>query len=105
MAKKKNIPLENQKIMRKTIVLLSTIYVAYICNDGKEKEKLKKLYLQNEKKAIEASDLSNVIKEKRGENKIVLNTENIELPVVTKKSFIENLISKIIITFLETISK
>ncbi len=50
-----NTPLEKQNILRMTAVILSTLYLMYICEDNDEKQKLKKLYEENEQKYNEES--------------------------------------------------
>lgn len=45
-----NVPLEKQKIHRRTAVLLSDLYLMFICNDDREKESLIKIYRKNEEK-------------------------------------------------------
>lgn len=88
----KNLPFENQKIMRKTIVFLSTIYVTYLCNNEDEKKKLKTICLENEKKSVVTGDLNNLVSYKKER----IESENIEnLSLTTKKSFMSDLIKKI----------
>ena len=49
------LPLESQNILRMTAVILSTIYLMYICEDDLEKQELKALYEENEQKYNEES--------------------------------------------------
>ncbi|MBQ8298752.1 MAG: hypothetical protein IJX99_02615 [Clostridia bacterium] len=44
----KNEALENQRMLRKTAVILSTLYIMYMCDDNDEKSYLKALYEANE---------------------------------------------------------
>lgn len=43
-----NLKLEEQKILRDTAVLFSTLYLMYVCKDNKEKSRLKLIYEENE---------------------------------------------------------
>lgn len=43
-----NEALENQRMLRKTAVVLSTLYIMYMCDDNEEKSFLKMLYEANE---------------------------------------------------------
>lgn len=43
-----NIPLENQKIKRDSIAMIALFHLNYWCDTQEEKDKLKKLYSQNE---------------------------------------------------------
>lgn len=43
-----NLPLEEQKVLKRTSALLSIIYLMYLCDDIEEKKELKALYEENE---------------------------------------------------------
>lgn len=46
----KNLKLEEQKLTRQTIILFSSLYYLYICENINEKERLKNIYIENERK-------------------------------------------------------
>ena len=48
---KKNIPLKEQNLRRKTIAIISSLYLQYWCIDMSKKEELLKTYKNNEIKA------------------------------------------------------
>ena len=101
----KNVPLEEQKIIKNTTKLLSILYITYICKDENEKKELIKTYstIQEEKDSQYLDDLFKnrkedfeKIKQKREEQK-QNNQTNQNLPTSKTKIFyrIRNLIEKI----------
>lgn len=48
----KSKPLREQMLSKKGAELLSLLYLTYICENQEEKEKLKKIYKENENKKI-----------------------------------------------------
>ena len=99
----KNIPLEEQKILKETTKLLSILYLTYICKDKDEKNEIIKIYEETQrKKDKEYSD--NLFKTKKQDSN-KLNEENIskknntdvKLPIPkTKISYkIKNVIRRI----------
>lgn len=44
-----NIPLKTQSLKRETLSILAMLNLNYLCTDNKEKERLKKRYIENEK--------------------------------------------------------
>lgn len=75
--------LEYQPMKRQTAILLSNIYLKYICLDKYERERLKKIYIENGEKLrnIDYSKLLN----RHVEEKVVNNTDN-ELLVPQKQN-------------------
>ena len=47
-----NKTLEEQVSSKETAILLSTLYLMYICDDINEKQELKKIYTENEKNQL-----------------------------------------------------
>lgn len=83
-----NLKLEEQKMLRQTAVLISTLYLMYICEDDAEKENLKLIYTQNETKNIGNNSLEDVISKKEN----MINNEKEELTLVPKKdTFIDKI--------------
>lgn len=60
----KDILLEEQLLSKPGAKLLSVIYLNYICDDLEEKNKLKKIYEENELKYATKNNLSKEIKKK-----------------------------------------
>lgn len=57
-------PLDKQKLSKKSIIMLVALYYKYICKDKDEKEKIKIILQENEKKAItQAEDKLNNLKD------------------------------------------
>lgn len=52
-----NLPLEEQKVLKRTSALLSIIYLMYLCDDIEEKKELKLLYEENEIKSDEETKI------------------------------------------------
>lgn len=50
---KENVPLSKQRLTRQTIILLTSLYFLYICEDEAEKENLRRIYVENEEKKRE----------------------------------------------------
>lgn len=45
-----NIPVEEQNLKEETLALIALLYIKYICEDEEEKQNLKKIYAENERK-------------------------------------------------------
>ena len=95
-----NLKLEEQKITRQTIILFTSLYFMYICEDNTEKEKLKKIYIENEKRHNEETmnKLNNLNERpnsfelsEKPKNK---NTET-QMIYVKNENFIQKIIRKI----------
>lgn len=55
-----NLELYEQKISKETAIMFSAIYLMYICDDEKEKEELREIYIKNEediKKYLNNTDI------------------------------------------------
>ena len=71
-----NLMLEEQNITKETAVLLSTIYLMYICEDQEEKEELKQIYENNEETLKQ--NRKNSLEEVLGKKEEVVQLVNIE---------------------------
>ena len=69
-----NLKLEEQNITRETSILLSVLYLMYICEDDKEKQKLKSIYMENEKKIQYKNEFEYYIKNINNENIVESNS-------------------------------
>lgn len=86
-----NIPIKEQKLKEKTLTLISILYLKYWCEDEDEKEKLKKVYINNEIK------YQNELKEKYDTDifknkKINKSSNNLELVEYKKTSIFKKFI-------------
>ena len=90
----KDILLEKQLLTKTGAELLSVIYLNFICDNLEEKNKLKKIYEENELKYAPKNNLSEVIKKKEDciENNNFVEIKNKENILPIKK---EKLIDKI----------
>lgn len=96
---------KSQLLTKNGAELLSVIYLTYICNNLNEKNKLKKIYEENEKKYVPKNSLSEVFeKEEKNEednkNKEAKGKDNI-LPLKEKKltNKLKRIINKILKIF------
>lgn len=93
----KNLPLEQQKLQRKTLAILALLNINYWCESEEEKQELLKIYAQNdrirEKQLRERYNPDNIFSNKKG---IQEETENVTRLVKYKKeNFIKKLLNKI----------
>ena len=96
----KNIPLEEQKLERKTIAILAMLNLNYWCENEEEKQELIKAYSNNDKKRNEEIreryNPDNIFKNKHKEKEIEQITEEITAIVEYKEeNFIKKLLNKI----------
>ena len=88
-----DIPIEEQKLLRKTIAILAMINLNYWCEDEKQKQELIKIYAENDKKREaelrEKYNPDNIFKSKI--EKIVSEQALVEY----KESFFKRIINKI----------
>ncbi len=69
-----NIPLENQKLHRKTLVLLSVLNLDYWC-EPEEREEILNIYWKNEKESYVVLDEENNLMQEQLEKSLVLYKE------------------------------
>lgn len=92
--------LEEQKLTRQSIIFFSSLYYMYICDNNSEKEIIKRICQENEKKANEEtmSKLNNLNKKNssfeqtRQNENVKADEKMIELK---KENFFEKLINKV----------
>lgn len=91
----KNIPLDEQNLERKTFAILAMLNLNYWCNNEEEKQKLLKIYTENDKKREEE------LREKYNPDNIFKHIEqktvnnNVELIEYCEDNFIKKIIKKI----------
>ena len=92
------ISLTQQNLQRKTLALLAMLNLNYWCETEDEKQKLLKIYAENDKKReqelMEKYNPDNLFKNKE-DNKTISNKHNMEIIEYREKSFIQNIIQKI----------
>lgn len=96
----KNIPLEEQKLERKTIAILAMLNLNYWCENEEEKKELIRAYSNNDKKRNEEIrekyNPDNIFKNKNKEKEVEQIAEEITAIVEYKKeNFIQKLLNKI----------
>lgn len=99
---KKDIPIKEQNLKEETLALIALLNLKYWCDDEEERQRLIKIYSENEEKyneILEKDKISDVIfktnEEKEINNKKLENTYNVGVVKYRKKSFFEKLIEKI----------
>ena len=80
-----NLPLEDQKLHRKTLILLSVLILDYWC-DPDEREEILNIYWKNEKESYVVLD---------EENNLVPNSADTSLVLYQEESFIERIWNKL----------
>jgi len=96
-----DIPLDEQKLLRKTIAILAMLNLNYWCEDEKEKQDLIQMYAENDKKREEELrekyNPDNLFKKKDiQDEKITDNTECQEMIEYKEESFLKKILRKII---------
>ena len=85
------VPLNQQNLQRKTLAILAMLNLSYWCENEEEKQKLLKIYSENDKKKEEEMrkkyNPDNLFKEK--------NKENTQIVEYKKQSFILKILNKI----------
>lgn len=99
---KKDIPIKEQNLKEETLALIALLNLKYWCDDEEERQRLIKIYSENEEKyneILEKDKISDVIfktnEEKEINNKKLENLQNVGISKYRKKSFFEKLIEKI----------
>jgi len=93
-----NIPIESQGLKRETLAIFAMLNLNYICDDSEEKKRLKKIYVENERKYQELLkekysidnlfENSQLNEDKKAEEKID-NSKEKQLIVSKKENFIK----------------
>lgn len=78
-----NVPLDKQNVMRKTIIILAMLNLNYWCENEDEKQKLIKIYAENDIKREEE------LREKYNPDNIFKNRQTMETTETTSTALIE----------------
>lgn len=93
-----NVPIKEQALKEETLSIIALLNLQYWCDNAAEKERLEKIYADNEKKyqdmLQEKYNPDNLFKNKQSQN-LVENTEEISLVPIKEKNFILKLFDKI----------
>ena len=96
-----NVPIKNQNLKRETLAIMAFLNLKYICDDDKEKQRLLRVYKDNEKRyQDEMSAKLNHLNERRNEEVASsakeAEAENIKQPnELIKVGFFQKIINKI----------
>lgn len=97
-----NVPIKDQELKKETLSIIALLNLQYWCDNEAEKERLKKIYADNEKKyqdmLQEKYNSDNIFKNKQSQN-LVENTEETSLVSIKEKNFILKLFDKILNIF------
>lgn len=93
-----NVPIKEQALKEETLSIIALLNLQYWCDNAAEKERLEKIYADNEKKyqdmLQEKYNPDNLFKNKQSQN-LVENTEETSLVPIKEKNFILKLFDKI----------
>ena len=96
-----DIPIKEQNLKEETLALIALLNLKYICDDNKEKERLTKVYYDNDKKYQETIkekyNPDNLFKKKYNFEEGIQHEFSIETEIVEyeEKNFIQKLFNKI----------
>lgn len=97
------IPLNEQKLQKKTLVILAMLNLNYWCEDENEKKELIKLYAENDKRKEELREKYNPDNLFKKKEKIVednkINQENTQLIEYKEQNIFKKILSKIMKLF------
>lgn len=90
------VPLDKQKLTRQSIIMFSNLYYMYICKDNTERQKIKDILQENEKRQYE--EMTDRLNNLNRRESYTIKTTNIEeekkqLVEVKKESFIKKIIN------------
>lgn len=93
-----NVPIKDQALKEETLSIIALLNLQYWCDNAAEKERLEKIYADNEKKyqdiLQEKYNPDNLFKNKQSQN-LVENAEETSLVPIKEKNFILKLFDKI----------
>ena len=99
-----NIPIQEQNLKEETLALIAMLNLQYWCEDEEEKQRLKKVYSENERKyqdvLREKYNPDNLFKNKKKTNADVFSTQQMSM-VEYKKDTIFTKIKKFILSFVK----
>lgn len=99
-----NIPIQEQNLKEETLALIAMLNLQYWCEDEEEKQRLKKVYSENERKyqdvLREKYNPDNLFKNKKKTNANVFSTQQMSM-VEYKKDTIFTKIKKFILSFVK----
>lgn len=94
----RNIPIKEQNLLQESLSLIAFLNLQYWCEDEEEKERLRKIYANNEKIALEEMrtryDINSIFEERRRKD-IKKDTKDEVSMVEYKNSLIQRIINKL----------
>lgn len=91
-----NIPIKEQELKEETLAIIAFLNLKYWCEDEKEKERLKAIYLENERKYQETLKQKQIKKIEKVEKTVAPKVEEIVLPVIKEENIFKKTINKIL---------
>ena len=91
----KNQNVDNNTFSKEAIALISALNLQYWCNDIREKERLKKVYLRNTKIEEEKYSYDNLFKSNKIEEKVLETQENVNIIEYKSENIFQKLFNKI----------
>jgi len=91
-----NIPIKEQELKEETLAIIAFLNLKYWCEDEKEKERLKAIYLENERKYQETLKQKQIKKIEKVEKTVAPKVEEIVLPVIKEENIFKKIINKIL---------
>lgn len=95
------IPIKDQNLKRETLAIIAMLNLQYWCEDEKEKERLRKIYAQNEKIYQETLQIEfnpdNIFKNRQDISRNFNNTDTGSTAIIEfkEKSFLKKILDKI----------
>lgn len=95
------IPIKDQNLKRETLAIIAMLNLQYWCEDEKEKERLRKIYAQNEKIYQETLQIEfnpdNIFKNRQDISRDFNNTDTGSTAIIEfkEKSFLKKILDKI----------
>lgn len=91
-----NIPIKEQELKEETLAIIAFLNLKYWCEDETEKERLKAIYLENERKYQEQLKEKQIKKIEKVEQTVAPKVEEIVLPVIKEENIFKKIINKIL---------
>lgn len=91
-----DIPIKSQSLKEETLAIIAFLNLKYWCEDETEKERLKAIYLENERKYQEQLKEKQIKKIEKVEQTVASKVEEIVLPVIKEENIFKKIINKIL---------
>jgi len=96
-----DMPIKSQNLKEETLAIIAFLNLKYWCEDEQEKERLMKIYAENDRKFQKVANEKQVeeIKIEEKNQRVDEKVEEIVLPVIKEDSIFKKIVNKILIIF------